>query len=63
MVKNKCLVVSGSSLIQAFDRLEVAENTAMFIINARLLQGKDFEPISNEELRVIEETFKMPKVE
>ncbi len=34
MVNNECVIVTGSSLLQAFDRLEVMESTAHSIINS-----------------------------
>ncbi len=34
MVDNDCVIVTGSTLLQAFDRLEVMESTAHSIINA-----------------------------
>ena len=34
MVENDCVIVTGSTLLQAFDRLEVMESTAHSIINA-----------------------------
>lgn len=35
MVENDCVIVTGGSLLQAFDRLEVMESTAHSIINSR----------------------------
>ena len=34
IVENDCVIVTGTSLLQAFDRLEVMESTAHSIINA-----------------------------
>ena len=34
MVENCCVIVTGNTLLQAFDRLEVMESTAHSIINA-----------------------------
>jgi L-fuculose-phosphate aldolase len=34
MVDNECVIVTGSTLLQAFDRLEVMESTAHSIINS-----------------------------
>ena len=34
MVDNDCVIVTGSSLLQAFDRLEVMESTAHSVINS-----------------------------
>ena len=37
MVENDCVIVTGNTLLQAFDRLEVMESTAHSIINASVL--------------------------
>ena len=37
MVEGDCVIVTGNSLLQAFDRLEVLESTAHSIINSRSL--------------------------
>ena len=37
MVDNDCVIVTGNSLLQAFDRLEVMESTAHSIINSRAI--------------------------
>ena len=37
MVESDCVIVTGNSLLQAFDRLEVLESTAHSIINSRSL--------------------------
>ena len=34
MVESDCVIVTGNSLLQAFDRLEVLESTAHSIINS-----------------------------
>ena len=34
MIENDCVIVTGSTLLQAFDRLEVMESTAHSIINS-----------------------------
>jgi len=39
MVENDCVIVTGSTLLQAFDRLEVMESTAHSIINATAVGG------------------------
>lgn len=48
---NRCLVVSGASLFQVFDRLEVAEFTARSIIEAGSIGG--IQPMSPENLEEI----------
>ena len=49
MVENNCVIVTGSNLLQAFDRLEVLESTAHSLINASSLGGLD--RISDEEVK------------
>ena len=34
IVENDCVIVTGNSLLQAFDRLEVMETTAHSVINS-----------------------------
>lgn len=34
IVENECVIVTGDSLLQAFDRLEVMETTAHSVINS-----------------------------
>ena len=55
MVENNCVIVTGSSLLQAFDRLEVMESTAHSIINAAALG--DIVHISKEEVDDLKEAF------
>lgn len=55
MVENSCVIVTGSTLLQAFDRLEVMESTAHSIINASALG--DIVHISKEEVDDLKEAF------
>lgn len=52
---NDCVMVTGSSLLNAFDRLEVAEYSAKAIIAVRALG--EITPIGESEIQDIEEAF------
>ncbi|MBQ3170050.1 MAG: class II aldolase/adducin family protein [Clostridia bacterium] len=55
LVENDCVIVTGASLLQAFDRLEVMESTAHSIINAASV-GKIVH-ISAQEIEDLKEAF------
>ncbi len=55
MVENNCVIVTGNTLLQAFDRLEVMESTAHSIINAAAIG--DIVHISKEEVDDLKEAF------
>ena len=55
MIKNDCLIVSGNSLLNAFDRLEVAEFSAMAVIDTFSIG--DVVPISEKEVEDLNITF------
>ena len=57
MVENDCVISTGSTLINAFDRLEVAEFTANTIIRAR--QIGDIVMITEEEVEEINKAFNL----
>jgi L-fuculose-phosphate aldolase len=57
IIDNDCLISTGSSLLQAYDRLEVAEFSAKAIISA--LPAGEIQPISGERLSELEENFVM----
>lgn len=59
MVKNDCVIVTGSSLLNAFDRLEVAEYSAKAIIASRGLG--DIVSINENQINEIEDAFKLVK--
>lgn len=59
LIKNDCAIVTGDSLLNAFDRLEVAEYSARAIIAARDLG--DVVAINDDEIADIEEAFHLPK--
>ena len=57
MFENDCVVVTGSTLLQAFDRLEVMESTAHSIINASAIG--QIVHISKEEIDDLKEAFNL----
>jgi L-fuculose-phosphate aldolase len=59
LIENDCVLVAGTSLINAFDRLEVTEYTAKSIINASHI-GKIVK-ISEEQVAEIDEAFHLEK--
>ena len=59
IIKNDCVIVTGSGLLNAFDRLEVAEYSAKAIIAAKDLG--EVVAINDEEIDDIEEAFHLAK--
>ncbi len=59
LIKNDCAIITGSSLLNAFDRLEVAEYSARAIIATRDLG--DVVAINKEEIDDIEVAFHLAK--
>ena len=57
MVENDCAIVTGGSLLQAFDRLEVMESTAHSILGAKEL-GKIVH-ISKDEIEDLKKAFNL----
>ena len=55
MMENDCVIVTGSTLLQAFDRLEVMESTAHSIINASSVG--EIQHISQEEVEDLKVAF------
>jgi L-fuculose-phosphate aldolase len=55
IVENDCVIVTGSSLLNAFDRLEVAEYSAKAIISSRHIG--EIVSINDQEIAEIEENF------
>lgn len=55
LVQNDCVLTTGSSLLQAFDRLEVAEFTARSIIEAATLG--DMIPIGADDVKNLEDKY------
>jgi L-fuculose-phosphate aldolase len=54
---NDCVIATGSSLLNAFDRLEVAEYSAKAIISAKCLG--DIVPIDTAKIKEIDIAFKL----
>ena len=57
MVNNECVIVTGTSLLQAFDRLEVMESTAHSIINSGALGS--IVHITQEEVNDLKVAFNL----
>jgi L-fuculose-phosphate aldolase len=57
MVDNECVIVTGSTLLQAFDRLEVMESTAHSIINSMAVGN--IVHISQEEVADLKVAFNL----
>ena len=57
LVENDCVIVTGSTLLQAFDRLEVMESTAHSIINASAVG--DIVHISKQEIDDLKKAFRL----
>lgn len=57
LIKNNCVIATGASLLQAFDRLEVAEYSAKAVIAARSLG--DIVHIDDQKIKDIEVAFKL----
>lgn len=55
LVENDCVIVTGTSLLNAFDRLEVAEYSAKSIIDSQVLGTVRI--ISDQEVEDLEEAF------
>ena len=59
LIKNDCAIVTGNSLLNAYDRLEVAEYSARAIIAARDLG--DVVAINDDEINEIEDASHLVK--
>jgi L-fuculose-phosphate aldolase len=57
MVENDCVIVTGATLLQAFDRLEVMESTAHSIIESQGLG--DIAYISDAEIQDLKKAFNL----
>ena len=57
LVENNCILVTGDSLLNAYDRLEVAEYSARAILSAKTLGN--LVPINDQQVRDIEVAFHM----
>lgn len=58
IIENDCAIAAGTSLLNAFDRLEVMEYSAKSLIEARSIDG-DIVNINDEEVKEIETVFKL----
>jgi L-fuculose-phosphate aldolase len=52
------MLVTGSGILDAYDRLEVLESTAEALINCRAIGTRA--PMSEDVLRQLEKTFNLP---
>ena len=59
IIRNECVLSSGATLLQAFDRMEVAEYSAKATINARLLGG--MKPITESQIADLVKAFHLPE--
>lgn len=57
LIENDCIIVTGSSLLNAFDRLEVAEYSAKALIASKILG--EVVVINAEQISEIEKAFKL----
>lgn len=57
LIENDCVLTIGNTLINAFDKLEVAEFTARTLIDAR--QIGEIKRITDEEVAVIDKAFNL----
>ena len=57
LVENDCLIVTGSSLLNAFDRLEVAEYSAKAIIASKSIGH--IVSINDEQIKALEKAFRL----
>jgi L-fuculose-phosphate aldolase len=55
MIENDCVIVSGDSLLQAFDRLEVAEFTARAVLASKSIG--EMVPIEDKEVDELKKAF------
>ena len=55
LIQNDCLLTSGATILEAFDRLEVAENSARSLIDSQSLG--DVVPIGAKDLADIRGKF------
>ena len=59
MLRNDCLLTVGENLLQAFDRLEVAEFCANSMLAARRIGG--VKPITEEQKQELIKAFHLPE--
>jgi L-fuculose-phosphate aldolase len=59
LIQNDCLVIAASSLLQAFDRLEVADFSAMSLLSAIRMGG--LKRITDDQTRDLIKAFNLPE--
>ena len=59
MVRNDCVIVTGSSLLNAFDRLEVLEYSAKAVLDAKMIG--ELVKIENSAVEELIEAFHLKK--
>lgn len=59
LVLNDCLIVVGKSMLEAFDRMEVAEFSAQSLLSATRLGGLN--PINDEQVKDLVAAFNLPE--
>ncbi|MDD3155686.1 MAG: class II aldolase/adducin family protein [Victivallaceae bacterium] len=59
IIRNECLLTSGKTLLEAYDRMEVAEFSAKAALSARTLGG--LKAITDEETKALVKAFKLPE--
>lgn len=59
IIHNDCILTSGSTLLQAFDRLEVAEYSAKATVACRNLGG--MKPITDKQIDDLVDAFHLPR--
>ena len=57
LIENDCMVSSGKTLLEAFDRMEVAEYCAKATVSARNLGG--MKPITDAQIADLVKAFKL----
>ena len=58
IIEHDCVIACGTSLLNAFDRLEVMEYSAKSLIQAKSITGEVVK-INEEEVKEIETVFKL----
>ncbi len=57
LIQNGCLVTTGQTILQAFDRLEVAESSAKVLIDTDAIGA--FVPLSDEQIQEVDVAFSL----
>ena len=59
LVQNDCLITCGKTLLEAYDRMEVAEYSAKAAIDANVVGG--LHPINDEQVKELIKAFNLPE--